>query len=121
VVLPADHPLAARTTLRLPDLADARWIDAENVAPSLAEIRRHARTEGFRPALRYTGADVMSLIGLAAAGHGLTLLPETVLRAGSITSVQVAQPRLYHRVELIHAALPQGSPAAALTEILSKR
>jgi DNA-binding transcriptional LysR family regulator len=113
--------LAARTTLCLPDLADARWIEAENVAPSLAEIRRHARTEGFRPALRYTGADVMSLISLAAAGHGLTLLPETVLRDSGITSVRVALPRLYHRVELLHAALPRRSPAAALTEILSKR
>jgi len=121
VVLPAGHPLAARTTLCLPDLADARWIEAENVAPSLAEIRRHARTEGFRPALRYTGADVMSLISLAAAGHGLTLLPETVLRDSGITSVRIALPRLYHRVELLHAAFPRRSPAAALTEILSKR
>ena len=121
VVLPAGHPLAARTTLRLPDLADARWIEAENVAPSLAEIRRHSRTEGFRPALRYTGADVMSLISLAAEGHGLTLLPETVLRDSGITSVRVAVPRLYHRVELLHAALPQGSPAAALRGILSQR
>lgn len=121
VVLPAGHPLAARTTLCLPDLADARWIEAENVAPSLAEIGRHARTEGFRPALRYTGADVMSLISLAAAGHGLTLLPETVLRDSGITSVRIALPRLYHRVELLHAAFPRRSPAAALTEILSKR
>jgi DNA-binding transcriptional LysR family regulator len=121
VVLPAGHPLAARTTLCLPDLADARWIEAENVAPSLAEIRRHARTEGFRPALRYTGADVMSLISLAAAAHGLTLLPETVLRDSGITSVRIALPRLYHRVELLHAALPRRSPAAALTEILSRR
>ncbi len=42
VVLPAAHPLATRTTLRLPDLADARWIEADNIAPPLAEIRRHA-------------------------------------------------------------------------------
>jgi DNA-binding transcriptional LysR family regulator len=120
-VLPADHPLAARTTLRLPDLADARWIEADNVAPSLAEIRRHADTEGFRPALRYTGADVMSLIELAAAGHGLTLLPRTVLLIRGIASVHVALPRLSHRVELIHTALLRRSPAAALAAILSQR
>src|ERR1700744_3301437 len=69
VVLPADHPLAGRRTLRLTALADARWIEAENVAPPLAEIRRHADTDGFRPATRYTGQDVTSLINLAAAGH----------------------------------------------------
>jgi DNA-binding transcriptional LysR family regulator len=121
VVLPADHPLATRTTLRLTDLADARWIEAENVAPRLAEIRRHADTGGFKPAFRYTGTDVLSLIQLAAGGHGLTLLPETVLRDRGITSVYVALPRLTHRVELFHAALPEHSPAAALRAILSQR
>jgi DNA-binding transcriptional LysR family regulator len=120
VVLPADHPLATRTTLRLPDLADARWIEAENVAPSLAEIRRHAGTEGFKPAFRYSGTDVISLIQFAAAGHGLTLLPKSALRDKGVTSVHIALPRLCHRDELIHAALPKGSPTAALTDILSQ-
>ena len=121
VVLPADHPLAARGTLRLPDLAEARWIAADSVAPQLAEIRRHAGTSGFRPAFRYTGEDVLTLIALATAGHGLTLLPENALRVSGITSVQVAQPRLSHRVELLHAALPKTSPASALAAILSQR
>ena len=121
VVLPADHPLATRPTLRLADLADARWIEADNVAPPLAEIRRHADTAGFKPAFRYAGADVTTLINLATQGHGLTLLPETVLGDRTITSVQVAQPRLCHRMELIHTALPRRSPAATLAAILSNR
>lgn len=120
VVLPAGHPLAARRTLRLQDLADARWIEADNVAPPLAEVRRHAGTEGFKPALRYTGKDVLTLIALAAGGHGLTLLPKSVLSNRGITSAEVAHPRLSHRVELVHAALPKGSPAAALAAILSR-
>jgi DNA-binding transcriptional LysR family regulator len=119
IVLPTGHPLATRTTLRLAELADARWIEASNVAPPLGEIRRHAGTEGFNPALRYTGADVITLLQLAAAGHGLTLLPETVLRNKGIATVQVTAPRLCHRMELIHTALPKGSPAAALGAILS--
>jgi DNA-binding transcriptional LysR family regulator len=119
LVLPAGHPLAARGTVRLPDLTDARWIEADKVAPPLAEIRRHAGTEGFRPAFRYTGTDVITLLNFATAGHGLTLLPAKVLSNSGITSVEVAQPRLTHRVELIHAALPKSSPAAALAAILS--
>lgn len=121
VILPNGHPLAKSRSLRLTDLADARWIAADNVAPPLAEIRRHAGTGVFKPALRYTGEDVTTLINLAAEGHGLTLLPETVLRPGGITSVQVAQPRLCHRMELIHTALPRRSPAADLAAILSQR
>jgi len=119
VVLPAGHPLAARRTLRLQDLSDARWIEADNVAPPLTEVRRHAGTEGFKPAFRYAGTDVLTLIALAAAGHGLTLLPRSLLSNRDITSVQVAQPRLSHRVELIHAAIQKRSPAAALAAILS--
>ena len=120
VILPNGHPLAKSRSLRLTDLADARWIAADNVAPPLAEIRRHAGTGVFKPALRYTGEDVTTLINLAAEGHGLTLLPETILRRGGITSVYVAQPRLCHRMELIHTALPNRSPAADLAAILSQ-
>ncbi len=118
VVLPADHPLAARATLRLTDLADARWIAADNVAPPLAEIRWHAGTDGFKPAFRYTGSDVLTLIGLASAGHGLTLLPETVLPAG-VAAVPVSAPKVSHRLELIHGTLAKTSPAAALASLVS--
>jgi DNA-binding transcriptional LysR family regulator len=120
VVAPADHPLAARPGLRLSDLADARWIEAENVAPALEEIRRHAATEGFKPGLHYAGEDVLTLMSLVAAGHGLTLLPESILRRTDITGLPVSQPRLSHRVELLHAALPKGSPAATLAAMLSQ-
>lgn len=126
VILPTGHPLAGRRALRLPDLADSRWIEAEQVAPPLAEIRRHAGVDGFRPAFRYEGSDTLSLIRLAAAGHGLTLLPEPALspehtaRAG-ITALPVTAPRVVHRVELIHGTLRESSPAAELAALLSRR
>ena len=120
VVLPAGHPLATRTTLRLPDLADARWIEADNVAPPLKEISRHAGVDGFRPALQYDGEDVTTLLNLASAGHGLTLLPEPVLRVAGITTVRVTYPRVGHRLELLHTALPNGSPTATLADILTQ-
>jgi DNA-binding transcriptional LysR family regulator len=121
IVLPNDHPLAGRQSLRLSDLADARWIAADNIAPSLSEIRRRAGTEGFKPAMCYAGEDVTTLLNLAATGHGLTLLPESVLSDRGTTNVRVTQPRLRHRTELIHTALPKRSPAAALAAILSGR
>src|SRR5262249_61623943 len=113
VILPAGHPLAGRQALRLPDLADSRWIEAEQVAPPLAEIRRQAGVDGFRPAFRYAGSDVLTLLRLAAAGHGLTLLPEPGLPAG-ITAVPVTRSQVVHRIELIHGTLRESSPAADL-------
>jgi DNA-binding transcriptional LysR family regulator len=121
IVLPGDHPLAGRAGLRLSDLADARWIEAPDVVSPLQEIRRLAGVEGFRAAFRYDGSDVTSLLQLAAAGHGLTLLPETALPATAIAAVRVASPRVVHRVELVHGTLREGSPAAELAALLAPR
>ena len=118
VILPAGHPLAGHQTLRLPDLADSRWIEADQVAPPLAEVRRQAGVDGFRAAFRYDGSDVLSLLRLAAAGHGLTLLPGPALPAG-VTAVPVTAPRVVHRVELIHGTLRESSAAADLAAILT--
>jgi DNA-binding transcriptional LysR family regulator len=119
LVLPADHPLAGRASVRLPDLVDARWIDAPEVAPPLSEVRRLAGAEGFRAAFSYEGTDILSLIALAAAGHGLTLLPAPVVPAGdAFAVVRVTEPRIVHRVELVHGTLREGSPAAVLAGLL---
>jgi DNA-binding transcriptional LysR family regulator len=118
VVLPDGHPLAARRALRLAELADARWIAADDVAPPLAEIRRHAGTAGFRAAVRYAGTDTSTLIRLAAEGHGLTLLPESAVRRPGVAAVPVTTPRLGYRTELVHLALAAGSPAARLAALL---
>ena len=121
IVLPDDHPLAGRVGLNLSDLADARWIEAPDAAFPLPEVRRLAGVEGFRPAFRYDGSDVRSLLQLAAAGHGLTLLPQTALPAAGVSAVRVASPRLVHRVELVHGTLREGSPAAELAALLAPR
>ena len=117
VVVPEDHPLARRVSVRLADLVDARWIDAPEVAP-LSEIRRVARTEGFRASFRYEGTDTLTLIALATAGHGLTLLPAWGATLGESVSARERDPPLAHRVELIHGTLREPSPAAKLAGLL---
>ncbi|HEY6787918.1 MAG TPA: LysR family transcriptional regulator [Trebonia sp.] len=139
VIAPADHPLAAGAARwpRLADLADARWIDAPGVAPSLADLRRASGTDGFRAALRYDGTDIVTLLRLAADGHGLTVLPATLFPAtpllpltaheqfrsqssfGTAVAIRISAPRLVYRVELIHGTLPGDSPAAALAGLFS--
>ncbi|MFI6922461.1 LysR family transcriptional regulator [Nonomuraea spiralis] len=110
VALPPDHPLAGRAALRLADLIDARWLDTP-----LCPLRRlrDLAGDGFPAALAYEGDDVHTVLNLVAAGHGLTLLPSSAGRG-----VPLAAPRLVHRVELLHGALPPG-PAADLARALS--
>ncbi|MDT9695041.1 LysR family transcriptional regulator [Streptomyces sp. P17] len=119
VLLPDTHPLARRPGLRLGDLADARWLDAPEAGLPLTQLRAAGGGHGFRPSLRYEGTDVRLLIALAAAGHGLTLLPRSVATAvpGGV-AVPITAPRLVHRTELVHAGSLQGAArelAAALT------
>ncbi|GAA3619176.1 LysR family transcriptional regulator [Nonomuraea rosea] len=117
VALPAGHPLGGRASLRLADLADARWLQTP-LCP--LERLRDLVGDGFRAGLDYRGDDVHTVVNLVAAGHGLTLLPATSLPepAGPVRGVALAFPRLVHRVELLHGALPPG-PAADLARTLS--
>ncbi|MFJ7158971.1 LysR family transcriptional regulator [Streptomyces sp. NPDC101118] len=115
VLLPERHPLAHRTALRLADLADARWLDAPGAGFPLDALAAAAgaRPGGLTPALRYEGTDVHTLCALAAAGHGLALLPDRVARgcpAGR--AVPLAAPRLVHRTELLSSGILEGAAAA---------
>ncbi|MFG1709786.1 LysR family transcriptional regulator [Nonomuraea sp. M3C6] len=122
VALDAGHPLAGRAALRLADLVDARWLQTP-LCP-LARLR-DLMGDGFPVALDYQGDDVHTVVNLVAAGHGLTLLPASALPACGTAAdrpvalgVPLAAPRLVHRVELLHGALPAG-PAADLARALS--
>jgi DNA-binding transcriptional LysR family regulator len=120
VVLPGSHPLAARAGLGLADLVDARWIDAPGTSVPLGDLRRAAGTDGFRAAITYEGTDTATLAALAAAGHGLTVLPARAAgRFPGVASVPVTAPRLVHRTELLHGSLAAGSAAAALAGLLA--
>lgn len=112
VLLPDTHPLARRTGLRLGDLADARWLDAPDTALPLTQLRAANGGRGFRPSLRYEGTDVSVLTALAAAGHGLALLPRPVATGvpGAV-AVPVTEPRVVHRTELVHGGAPRGAAA----------
>ncbi|WP_405870952.1 LysR family transcriptional regulator [Streptomyces zaomyceticus] len=112
VVLPTTHPLAGRTGLRLDDLVDARWLEAPTAGIPLDRLRAvHGEPagRGFRTALRYEGGDPRTLAALAAAGHGLALLPLPVAKdVPGATAVPLVAPRLVHRTELL---LPTGADA----------
>ncbi|MFB7437769.1 LysR family transcriptional regulator [Streptomyces mirabilis] len=121
VLLPETHPLARRDGLRLADLVDARWLDAPDAGLPLAHLRRANGSGGFRPALRYEGTDVRTLAALAAAGHGLTLLPRAAATGvtGAV-AVPLVAPRLVHRTELVYSGSPRGAAAALVDKLLER-
>lgn len=120
VALPTGHPLSRRLGLRLPDLAGARWLDAPDTAIPLQRLRALTGTRRFGASLAYHGTDVRGLLALAAAGHGLALLPHWVAEgAPGITALPLIAPRLVHRTELLYSGALEG-PAAALVSLAAR-
>ncbi|MEU2435813.1 LysR family transcriptional regulator [Streptomyces rubradiris] len=120
VLLPAGHPLAGRTGLRLGDLRDARWLDAPDAALPLAQARAATAGGAFRPALRYEGTDLRTLTALVAAGHGLALLPRSAATgAAGTVAVPLTAPRVVHRTELLHGGAPAGAAGEVVRGLLS--
>jgi DNA-binding transcriptional LysR family regulator len=108
VVLSKEHPLARRKRVSLHDLVDARWIDAPDVAAPLADLRAATETDGIRAALDYAGSDILALLALVAAGHGLAVLPVSAAgKVDGIAAVPVSAPRLVHRTELLHGPIDE--------------
>ncbi|MEU5305425.1 LysR family transcriptional regulator [Streptomyces noursei] len=121
VLFPHGHPLAGRRAVQLTDLAQAQWIDAPDTAVPLDRLRTVCRTDGFRPWIRHRGTDLHGLAALAAAGHGLAALPLSVAATlPGIAAVPVSEPRLVHRVELVHPVNPT-VPARQLADLIAGR
>jgi DNA-binding transcriptional LysR family regulator len=73
-VLPLEHPLAGRETVRLRELAGEVW-----TAPSREHlIYRTCVAAGFEPEIRFVTRDVLAARALVRGGLAVTLMPELV-------------------------------------------
>jgi molybdate transport repressor ModE-like protein len=121
VVLPPDHPLARRKSVRLDQLADEAWVAGCAGGLCQAMVVDWCADAGFEPNIAFESDDHNVLIGLVAAGVGVALLPQLALRMGclGVESRPVTGPNL---VRKIYAATPANgycSPATdAMIEVL---
>lgn len=86
-VLPAGHRLAGASDLRLADLADEDWVltPRDSWPPWHEQYDRAFAEAGFTPRVVQRAAGVASLLGLVAAGVGVTRLARsarTIRRTG---------------------------------------
>jgi DNA-binding transcriptional LysR family regulator len=120
VVLPRNHPLAARPSLGLADLRDELWIQTSQASACARHVVRSCHAAGFAPAVSFESDDYATVQGLVAAGVGVALIPQLAL-----TSVRpdVVVRALASRapVRRVVAATPRGAAvpaAAAMLEVL---
>jgi DNA-binding transcriptional LysR family regulator len=93
-VLPAGHPLAARAELRLRDLAAEPWVLTARTSwpPWHRKYDRDFQRAGFEPNVVQRATSVANLLGLVAAGVGVTRLAASAhsLRRTGVAFVPLA-------------------------------
>jgi len=92
-VLPEGHPLAARATLRLADLADEPWVltPRDSWLPWHRKYDEEYAAAGFRPRVVQRAASAQGLLALVAAGVGVTRLAASArtLRSSGVVFVRL--------------------------------
>jgi DNA-binding transcriptional LysR family regulator len=76
LVLPRDHPLAAKRNLRLADLADEAWIGGPQDCECNRLIYGACSRAGYDPRIAFETDDYAAVQGFVAAGVGVSLIAE---------------------------------------------
>lgn len=96
-VLPAGHPLSGRDVLALADLADEDWVLTPRLSwpPWHAKYDRDFAAAGFTPRVVQRAAGAPTLLGLVAAGVGVTRLARSArsIRRTGVVFVPLADDR----------------------------
>jgi DNA-binding transcriptional LysR family regulator len=81
LVLPLDHPLARKRSLRLADLEGEAWIGGPANCECNRLIYRACASAGYDPRIEFETDDYQAVQGFVAAGVGVSLVAELGLRS----------------------------------------
>jgi DNA-binding transcriptional LysR family regulator len=116
-VLPAGHPLARRTHVKLAELAAEPWITRSHRPPYEDAYPMMCRLAGFEPNITFQAEDYRTILGLVAAGIGVSLVPALSIGRPSeeIAVRPLSSPTFTRRVTL--AAMPETAMLAPVAEL----
>jgi len=97
LVLPVDHPLAAKTEVAVADLAGEAFVMYPKNAGTGIYLRifRLCRAAGFIPRITQEAGEASTIIGLVAAGCGISVLPASFdrIRMDGVCYRPIADPQ----------------------------
>ncbi len=119
VCLPRDHPKAAKSKLRLEDLADESWMLGTGAScPDSSIFLRACDRAGFEPTIGFNSDDYPAIQGFVAAGMGVSLIPDLALTSvREDVVIRSITPRPPVRL-IVAATLSGGYRSAAATAML---
>lgn len=90
LVVPVDHPLAARDRVSLADAADEPWIAGPEGGSYHQIMVQACARAGFVPAFRHRALDWSAYLAVVGAGLGVALVPRlAVPRDGSVRALSL--------------------------------
>ncbi|MEZ5400677.1 MAG: LysR family transcriptional regulator [Bryobacteraceae bacterium] len=99
------HRLAGRPEIRAEDLAGEDFIGFDPDLPVSREVRRYLREAGVEVELVTTFDNIQSMKEAVTQGHGLSLLPEPILRPDleqrRLVAIPLAAPGLFRPLGIV--------------------
>ncbi|MOA09048.1 HTH-type transcriptional regulator GltC [compost metagenome] len=116
-LLPASHPLANQSSVKLSDLKDDSFVLFPEGFVLRDMVVKACSNLGFQPKVTFEGDDLDAIKGLVSSGLGLTVLPEVALSehiASTIVTLPVVEPRVTRDVGVIIPANRELPPTEKL-------
>lgn len=126
-IINADHPLAqgSEQGLYLAELAAEPFVFFPRTYGSglYAQLMELARAAGFSPMITQEAGEVMTIIGLVAAGLGVTVLPASYrrMRIDGVVYRNLLDPDATSAVWLVQRKDQQSPMAKAFVELVTQR
>lgn len=115
LVVPQDHIFARRRAVRLADLVHERFVLYPKGAGGREMFVESCRQAGFDPKVSFESEDRETILGLVAAGVGITIIPRFIAhhtRVDGPVTVDIIEPRLQREVGVVwrrNRYLPQAA------------
>ncbi|GAA3399691.1 LysR family transcriptional regulator [Paenibacillus hodogayensis] len=116
-LLPAHHPLAGQTSLKLSQLRNDNFVLFPEGFVLRDLVIDACASQGFEPIISFEGDDIDAIRGLVAAGLGITLLPEIALNDSiprSTVKIHFEDPQVTRSVGIITPASRELPPTEKL-------
>lgn len=116
-VVPVNHPLAGRDSIRLDELSGDPFVMFSDAYSLRSIVLDACRAAGFMPQIGFEGEETDTIRGLVAAGLGVGLLPEMALTEISPlepAKIRISEPRVTRTIGLVRRKDEKLTPVAEL-------
>ncbi len=113
VVVPKDHPLAAKESVRLEETADYDQIYFRKGSGFRSFMDEQFRDIGVRPKIRYEVEEDSAMAGLVESGFGIAVMPDIpILSMMDVVAIPISEPAIKRYIYLAKMKNKYLSPVA---------